>query len=68
MEWLSFLLLLICPLMMLFCMKGHMVGRHNHNKTNLGNNLEKRMHFLEEENKKLQKELDEFIKMLEKDS
>ncbi|MEK4671188.1 DUF2933 domain-containing protein [Niallia sp. FSL R7-0271] len=55
MEWLSILLVLICPIMMLFMMKSH--GGHNHNRNN--NKLDERIIKLENENKELHRKLNE---------
>lgn len=36
MEWLPYLLLLLCPIMMIFCMKG--MGGHGHKNHSHGTN------------------------------
>jgi hypothetical protein len=67
MEWLSYLLLLICPLMMIFCMKGLFGGHHNHKKSDVTNDLEQKVRHLEEDNKQLQRELEHLTKIFKKD-
>ncbi len=67
MEW---LLLLICPLMMIFMMKG--MGGHGHkhqdHNSHSSNILDKKMSNLELENEKLRKELDALSTMVKKES
>lgn len=69
MEW---LLLLLCPLMMIFCMKGH--GSHGgHGKghkhgEHCSNDLDSKMSKLELENEKLRKEIDSLSSMVKKES
>lgn len=67
MEWLSYLLLLLCPLMMIFCMKGHM-GGHKHHDSHSSNDLSKKMMNLETENEKLRKEIDALSTLVKKES
>lgn len=67
MEWLSYLLFLICPLMMIFCMKGHS-KMHKHNHTNSSKELESKIVELQEENKKLNKELHSLSSIIRKES
>lgn len=55
MEWLSSLLVLVCPLMMIFMMKGHM-GHKKDPKHNL-HKIEEKIVYLEKENQKLREEL-----------
>ena len=66
MEWLQLLMLLICPLMMIFCMKG-MSGHKNHDHhSHSSNYLNEKMLNLELENEKLRKEVDALSSMLKK--
>jgi hypothetical protein len=64
MEWFSYLLLLLCPLMMIFCMKG--MGSHEHHHSS--NDMEEKMSKLELENEKLRKEVNAFSSMVKKES
>lgn len=57
MEW---LLLLLCPLMMIFCMKG--MGGHKHHSSHSSKDLNVKMTDLEQENMKLRKEIDALVK------
>jgi hypothetical protein len=69
MEWLRYLTLLICPLMMLFCMKGlwsHGKG-HNHS-SHSSNDLDSKVSKLELENEKLRREIDMLSDMVKKES
>lgn len=66
MEWLSYLLLLLCPLIMIFCMKG--LGGHKHHHSYYSKDLDTKMSKLELENKKLKKELDDLSSMVNKES
>lgn len=78
MEWLKYLLLLICPLMMIFCMKGHSHshGRghveksdiHKHPYTPISKKIDKKMSKLEIENKKLRNEIDKLSATVKKES
>lgn len=70
MEWLQYLLLLLCPLMMIFCMKGHFGGhKHNHNhESHSMNDIDKKVGNLLEENAKLRQEVDDLSKMVKKES
>jgi len=75
MEWLQYLLLLICPLMMIFCMKGH---NHSHGKgngdhcedhqTHGSKELDIKLSRLETENEKLRKEINALSAMVKKES
>lgn len=67
MTWLSVLALLICPLMMIFCMKG-MMGGHNHHDSHSSHNLNNKMKNLESENEKLRKEIDALSLLVKKES
>lgn len=70
MEWLLYLLLLACPLMMIFMMKGHGGhGRsHQHHNFQSTEDLQTKLSELELENEKLQKEMDALTTMVRKDS
>ncbi|MGN8844421.1 DUF2933 domain-containing protein [Niallia sp. Sow4_A1] len=72
MEWLPFLLLLACPLMMIFCMKGHGShgghGKGHNHDAHCSNDLESKMSKLELENEKLRKEIDSLSAMVKKES
>ncbi|WP_394237297.1 DUF2933 domain-containing protein [Niallia oryzisoli] len=63
MEW---LLLLICPLMMIFMMFG-MKG-HGHKEQNSSKGMDLKMSNLELENKKLRNELDTLSALVKKES
>lgn len=66
MQWLSFLLVLLCPLMMIFMMKGHGGGHQHHNHdhaTHVNLDLNKRINSLQEENKMLYNELENLSKL-----
>lgn len=65
-EWLSYLLLLLCPLMMIFCMKG--MGGHKHHHSHSSKDLDTKMSKLELENEKLRKEIDDLSSMVKKES
>ena len=67
MEWLQLLTLLICPLMMLFCMKG-MFGHHKHHQSHGTKDLDARLKSLELENGKLRSELDNLASVERKES
>lgn len=67
MQW---LLLLICPLMMIFMMKGmggH-GGGHKHQDSQTSMDLDSKMNKLELENEKLKKEIDDLSSMVKKGS
>ncbi|MGG7620776.1 DUF2933 domain-containing protein [Bacillus coreaensis] len=72
MEW---LLLLICPLMMLFMMKGHFWGHknshgghsHQHHDAQISNNVLTKVKDLELENEKLRKEISELSSLIRKE-
>lgn len=66
MEWLSILLLLICPLMMIFMMKGHRGGHHH--EPHSAKDLNTKMSNIELENEKLRKEIDALSTMVKKES
>lgn len=67
MEWLSYLLVLICPLMMIFMMRGH-GGGHKHHDSHATKDLDLKMSKLELENEKLQKKINDLSAMLKKES
>jgi len=68
MEWLLYLLLLICPLMMIFMMKGHGGHRHGHQHhgMNPSKNWDSKLMKMEQENEKLRKELNDLSTMVKK--
>jgi uncharacterized protein YlxW (UPF0749 family) len=68
MEWLSYLLILLCPLMMIFCMKGHMGGHSHQDDKHASMNIDKKVDHLQEENKKLRNEIEALSKMVKKES
>jgi hypothetical protein len=67
MEWLSYLLVLICPLMMIICMKGHM-GGHKHNESHSSKDTSNKIMNLELENEKLRKEISNLSNLVKKQS
>jgi hypothetical protein len=67
MEWLSYVLLLLCPLMMIFCMKGHM-GGHKHHESHSSTDLSKKIMNLESDNEQLRKEIDALSTLVKKES
>jgi Protein of unknown function (DUF2933) len=54
MEWLVYL---ICPLMMLFCMKGMLPGKKNCHDSNELSAVKKQLEIVSEQNKKLSERL-----------
>lgn len=70
MEWLFYLMLLICPLMMIFMMKGHGSHgvRHQHHDSHVSKDLDIKMSNLEIENQKLRKEINDLSSMVKKES
>ncbi|WP_141432575.1 DUF2933 domain-containing protein [Bacillus sp. 03113] len=67
MEWLQYLLFLLCPLMMIFCMKGH-GGSHKHQDSHITRDLNRKVVNLQEENKKLKNEVDSLSSIVKKES
>jgi cell division protein FtsB len=67
MAWLPYLLVLICPLMMIFMMKGH-GGGHQHHDSQPSKDLGAKMSNLELENEKLRKEINDLSSMMNKGS
>ncbi|PLR83704.1 hypothetical protein CVD25_13640 [Bacillus canaveralius] len=67
MEWLSYLVLLLCPLMMIFCMKGH-GGGHKHHDSHSSKDFNNKVDNLETENAKLRKEIDALSSIVRKES
>ncbi|WP_312098645.1 DUF2933 domain-containing protein [Niallia sp.] len=67
MEWLSYLLVLICPLMMIFMMKGH-GGGHKHHNSHSMTELDVKMNNLQNENEKLKKEIADLSTLIKKES
>jgi hypothetical protein len=68
MEWLQYLLLLLCPLMMIFCMRGHGGGHNHQHDHHLSKNMDTKLKLLEEENNKLKHEMETLAKMVKKGS
>lgn len=66
MEWFPLLLLLVCPIMMIFMMKGH--GGHGHHHSHSSHKLDIKMANLEQENEKLRKEIHSLSSMVKKES
>ncbi|WP_371862201.1 MULTISPECIES: DUF2933 domain-containing protein [Heyndrickxia] len=58
MEWFSYLLFLVCPLMMLFMMRGGHGGGHSHSEHD--HEMHNRLQNLEEENQRLKERLNAF--------
>ena len=67
MEWLQLLTLLICPLMMIFCMKG-MFGHSKHHHTHGTKDLDARLKSIELENGKLKREIETLSALERKES
>lgn len=68
MDWLQILSLLICPLMMIFCMKGMMGGhKHHHDSHSIGD-IDKKMNKLQDENDELRKEIEGLSILIKKES
>ncbi|WP_082798096.1 DUF2933 domain-containing protein [Parageobacillus toebii] len=56
MNWANFLILLLCPLMMLFCMRGH---KHHHSSDNHTiKELQEQITKLRADNEQLKKQLE----------
>ncbi|WP_394237300.1 DUF2933 domain-containing protein [Niallia oryzisoli] len=69
MEWLQYLVLLICPLMMIFCMKGHGHGhKHKDHESHCSEDTNTKMSKLEFENEKLRNEIEALSSMVKKGS
>ena len=68
MQWLSYLLILVCPLMMIFCMRGHGGGHNHQHNRHLSKNVDTKLKLLEEENNKLKDEMETLAKMVKKGS
>ncbi len=67
MEWLSYLLVLLCPLMMIFCMKGH-GGSHKKHEAHLNSDISSKLTNLEKENEALKREIDLLSSLVKKES
>ncbi|HWO76939.1 MAG TPA: DUF2933 domain-containing protein [Bacillus sp. (in: firmicutes)] len=65
MEWFSNLLLLLCPLMMIFCMKG--MGGYKHHHSHSSNDMDIKISKLELENEELRKEINSLSAKVQKD-
>jgi hypothetical protein len=57
MQWLSYLLVLLCPLMMIFCIRGHGKGDKHPEDSDLKKNLDNKVNFLQKENNMLREEI-----------
>jgi hypothetical protein len=68
MEWLQYLLLLLCPLMMIFCMRGHGGGHNHQHGQHISPSTDLKLKLLEEENNKLKNEMEELAKVIKKGS
>jgi hypothetical protein len=68
MQWLSYLPLLLCPLMMIFCMRGHGGGHNHHHNQNISKTMDTKLKLLEEENSKLKNEIETLAKIVKKGS
>ncbi|MGS2778316.1 DUF2933 domain-containing protein [Robertmurraya sp. GLU-23] len=66
MEWLSYLLVLLCPLMMIFCMKGH--GNHKKHDNHFNSDISSKLTNLEKENEELKREIDLLSSLVKKES
>jgi hypothetical protein len=64
MEWLSYLLVLLCPIMMLVCMRGHGSNGHKHHHEDPDFNKE--IKFLKEDNKVLHDEIEDLSQLVKK--
>jgi hypothetical protein len=68
MEWLQYLLILLCPLMMIICMKGHGGKHKHHEETDITKNLNKKIKYLQEENEMLRGEILFLLEVNKKES
>lgn len=68
MDWLQILSLLICPLMMIFCMKGMMGGHKHHHDSHSMNDIDNKMIKLQAENDKLRKDIENLTILVKKES
>lgn len=69
MQWLNNFLFLLCPLMMIFCMKGLFGGHHKHqSNSHSTNDLDHKVLLLETENQKLRKEIENLAMIVKKES
>jgi len=68
-EWLKYLLILVCPLMMIFCMKGHGHGhKHQNHESHCSKGMDTKISNLEIENAKLRQEIEALASMVKKGS
>jgi len=68
-EWLKYLLILVCPLMMIFCMKGHGHGhKHQNHESHCSKEMDTKISNLEIENAKLRQEIEALASMVKKGS
>jgi cell division protein FtsB len=68
MQWLSYLLFLLCPLMMIFCMRGHGGGHSHHAESHSTKDIDDKMQLLEAENQKLRNEIENLTMIVKKES
>lgn len=68
MEWLQYLLVLACPIMMIFCMKGMGGHKHHDHDSHSTKISDSKMANLELENEKLRKEIEALSSMVKKES
>lgn len=68
MEWVQYLILLLCPLMMIFCMKGHIGGHKHHEENDMTKNVNKKIKYLQDENEMLREEILHLLKSEKKES
>lgn len=69
MEWLQYALILLCPLMMIICMKGHLGGhQHKHEHHSSSDDLSNKVADLQAENEKLKREIAELSLLVKKES
>ena len=68
MEWFQYLLILLCPLMMIFCMRGHGGGHNHQHDQHLSQSTDLKLKLLEEENNKLKNEMEALAKVIKKGS
>jgi cell division protein FtsB len=67
MEWLSYLLILLCPIMMILCMKGHGGKHKHHDETAIVKNLNKKIKYLQEENEMQREEIIFLLELVKKE-
>jgi hypothetical protein len=68
MEWLQYLVILLCPLIIIFCMRGHGGGHNHQHDQHLSKTKDTKLKLLEEENNKLKNEIETLAKIVKKGS